>query len=362
MPARGPGDVVVEAEMTCYCEPLSGPTGMVSLALVLALCAWPGAASGTATTKLKSGWQLASSAHIGDGLTGAELSQPGYDGSGWIALETFPTTVLAALDAAGDAAKGVAAGEIFFSQNFDTVETARFDVPWWYRVDLPASATAAAKDGGLALLTFEGLNYRANIWVNGKLLATNTTVAGAYRYFDVDATAALASGKQAGGALAIEVFRSYDWGLDCQNGKASTNDQASCRGRNKTEAQDLAITWVDWAPAAHDANMGLWRDVVLTTSTASASASSAAFPAASAAAVTCRYPGVNTKLSADNTAAEVEIIAECHNWGQSELSGSFQVELGQLGKAQATVQLAAGQVPTIMLHHQPTFLDCRLSV
>ena len=246
---------------------------MAVTALILALAASPLAFA--TTTTLKSGWQLASSATVGDGVTGAELSQAGYappSGSGWIALETFPATVLAALDAVGDAAKGVKAGEIFYSQNFDAVETARFDVPWWYRVELPPSATAAAKAGGLALLTFEGLNYRANIWVNGALVATNSTVAGAYRYFDIDATAALAKGEKDTGAVAIEVFRSYDWGLDCQGHEHGRdqmppkNDQASCRGRNKTEAQDLGITWVDWAPAAHDANMGLWRDVVLTAS------------------------------------------------------------------------------------------------
>ena len=58
------------------------------------------------------------------------------------------------------------------------VQTDRFDVSWWYRVILPDSAVATAKIGGLAFLTFEGLNYRANVWVNGNLLATNTTIAG----------------------------------------------------------------------------------------------------------------------------------------------------------------------------------------
>lgn len=71
--------------------------------------------------------------------------------------------------------------QVFFSQNMKSVQTARFDVPWWYRVVLPDSAVATAKTGGLVLLTFEGINYRANIWVNGNLLATNTTIAGRLR-------------------------------------------------------------------------------------------------------------------------------------------------------------------------------------
>ena len=69
--------------------------------------------------------------------------------------------------------------------------------------------------------------------------------------------------------------------------------------------------------------MGLWRDVVLTTSPTSA--------------VTCRYPGVRTTLSKDNTAAAVEVTAELKNWGSTSTSGHFQVELGKLGTAEVAV-------------------------
>jgi hypothetical protein len=110
----------------------------------------------------------------------AQISSPGYVAAAnkWLNLSTFPATVLAALDDSGNAAEGVAAGQVFFSQNLKLVQTSRFDVHWFYRTLLPDSAASTAKAGGLALLTFQGLNYRANIWVNGKLLASNATIAG----------------------------------------------------------------------------------------------------------------------------------------------------------------------------------------
>jgi exo-1,4-beta-D-glucosaminidase len=350
--------------LACASSPATAPRAAATMAfaavrllrLILQLAVptqlLPAAAASAApvvrTQPIRDGWSLASSAALAPAAAagGAQISTPGYatPAPAWARLKTFPATVLSALDEIGDAAPGVAPGKIFFSQNFKAVQTSRFDVPWWYRVDLPPTAAAAATAGGRALLTFTGLNYRANIWVNGKLLATNSTVAGAYIYTDIDITSALVKatpsppqqqggggvdGRGAAAAVAIEVTRSYDWGLDCRHPELPPNEQASCRGRNKSAAQDLGITWVDWAPAPHDGNMGLWRDVILTTI-------SPATPA-----VTCRYPGVHTRLSTDHTSAQVEVSAELRNWGPTPQSGHFQVQLGTLGTASVAVHLPA---------------------
>ena len=278
---------------------------------------------------LRSGWELASSASLGTAVGGKQLSGPAAatTGGNWSQLQEFPATVLAGVVEAGEYP------EIFFSQNLKAVETARFDVPWWYRIELPAEAADNAQAGGKAVLTFQGLNYRANIWVNGRLLANATSTQGAYNYFDVDASEALAAG--GGTFLAVQVFRSFDWGIDCHESHLAENLQVSCRGKNKSQSQDLGITWVDWAPAPHDANMGLWRDVVLTTTQAH-----------SEPPVTLRYPGVHTSFSAGNTGASVTITAEAVNWGNTFLSGSVHMALGSLGTADVLVHLPAGGVVT----------------
>ena len=108
-------------------------------------------------------------------------------------------------------------------------------VPWWYRKQfvLPESYR-----GKTIWLNFGGLNYRANIWLNGKQIGKKEDVAGAWRTWEFNISDAALAGKS--NVLAVEVF-------------------------SPTE-KDLAITFVDWNPAPPDKNMGLYRGVEITTS------------------------------------------------------------------------------------------------
>jgi len=162
---------------------------------------------------------------------------------------------------------------------------------------------------------------------------------GAFKYHDVDATAAIFTNAGAAGnagcAMAVEVFRSYDWGLDCKTWLPE-NDQVSCRGRSKTEATDLAITFVDWAPAVPDANMGFWRGVELS------------LPPA-AAPVTIRYPQVATTLSKSNSFAHLEVMAEFHNWDPTRtVRGVISVELGSLLTLMPASKTSTSTAPVVL--------------
>jgi len=77
-------------------------------------------------------------------------------------------------------------------------------------------------------LNFKGINYRANIWLNGKQIATSNDVAGAWRTYEFNVTDAVKLGAE--NAVAVQAF-------------------------SPTES-DLAITFVDWNPAPPDKNMG----------------------------------------------------------------------------------------------------------
>ncbi len=173
------------------------------------------------TRELRDGWRLASSAEVAAG--GAEISRPGFDASGWTAA-TVPTTVLAAL---------VASGEIedpYFNKNLERIPVERFAVPWWYRTTFDAGQALPAG----TRLVLDGLNYRADVWLNGRQVADRDRVAGAFRVFGLDLAGRLTPGVN---ALAIEV--------------------------HPPQPGEPTIGFVDWNPEPPDRNMGLWRGVHL---------------------------------------------------------------------------------------------------
>lgn len=172
--------------------------------------------------ELADGWRIAAAADAGG--DGAALSAPGFDASGWIAT-AVPATPMAALVSSGRYS------DLYVGTNLESVPTERFNAPWWYRTEFTLSKREA---GGAARLVFEGINYRANVWLNGALLASSDEIVGAFRVHSLD----LAGRAQPGvNALAVEV-------LPPQPG-------------------DFTIGFVDWNPRPPDRNMGLWRPVVL---------------------------------------------------------------------------------------------------
>ena len=189
---------------------------------------------------LVSGWQMQSSAKVSG--TGAEISHPGYSAAGWYRIAQ-PETVLAGLVENGlylDPTFGKNLREIpgttyRIGTNFSNTEMpddSPFRPPWWYRVEFPLPPGGPEDRIWLHL---DGVNYRANVWLNGQRIATSDEIAGAYRIHELDITSATRSGET--NALALEIFAPH--------------------------AKDLAITFVDWNPMPADKNMGLWRGVWL---------------------------------------------------------------------------------------------------
>src|SRR5438445_422519 len=79
----------------------------------------------------------------------------------------------------------VAAGEypdMFYSDNLKKVPKERFKKSWWFRKEFAASPQSSQSH---FWLYFKGINYRANIFLNGKRIADDKTVVGAYRDFEL---------------------------------------------------------------------------------------------------------------------------------------------------------------------------------
>ena len=107
-----------------------------------------------ATVILSEGWMIA---RAGAGGSGAEISSPELDLAGWTPA-TVPTTVLAAQVAAGEIE------EPYFGRNLETIPTEPYEGAWWYRTEFPLVADSTTT----VRLILEGINYSANLWLNGQ--------------------------------------------------------------------------------------------------------------------------------------------------------------------------------------------------
>jgi exo-1,4-beta-D-glucosaminidase len=180
-------------------------------------------------------WLVQSSSVVGD--DGRRLSSQKVDAAEWYTAR-LPATVLGVLVAHGvypDPFVGMnfleLPGKGPAHQNFSNhamPEDSPFRVPWWFHTEL--AHVALASDAPHTWLELDGLNYRANLFVNGTLVCDATKLVGAYRAFEILLDDYLQPGQN---LLALQVF--------------------------PPNADDLAITWVDWNPSPPDKNLGLWR-------------------------------------------------------------------------------------------------------
>jgi exo-1,4-beta-D-glucosaminidase len=189
---------------------------------------------------LRENWFIQSSADVPS--EGAAISTVGFPSSGWYAA-VLPSTVLSALvedkvypdPYTGMNLRSIPGTSYPIFEDFSTImmpPASPFRHSWWYRTEFKLPAD---DQGKVIWLGFDGINYRANVWMNGVKVASSEKLVGTWRLFQFDVTAAAKPGEA--NALAVEVF--------------------------PPEPHDLAITLVDWAPMPPDKEMGIWRDVHL---------------------------------------------------------------------------------------------------
>ncbi|MGH9601704.1 MAG: glycosyl hydrolase 2 galactose-binding domain-containing protein [Terriglobales bacterium] len=241
---------------------------------------------------LADGWSLQTSALVKG--SGEEISSPQYRPQGWHAA-TVPTTVVSALvkngvypdPYYGKNLRSIPGTSYPIGENFSNLpmpSDSPFNVPWWFRTEFQVPAEYADK---AVSLHFDGINYRANIWLNGKKIADAREVAGAFRRYEFDVTATVLPGKA--NVLAVEIFAPTE--------------------------RDLAITFVDWNPQPPDKNMGLWRRVYLSTS----------------GPVTVRHPFVESRIDFSSpVAAHLTVVADLKNHSQQNVKGTMRARIGEI--------------------------------
>ena len=257
---------------------------------------------------LHEGWLLQTSAKVES--KPEVISSPQFAAKGWMPV-TVPTTVVAAQ------VKDKIFPDPYFGMNlrsfpgvnypiggnFSNIAMAPdspYAVSWWYRKTFQVPPSYRGKT---VWLKFNGINYRANIWLNGKQIAKSDDVAGAWRTYEFNITKEAKPAAE--NVLAVQVFAPTE--------------------------HDLAITFVDWNPAPPDKNMGLWREVYLTTS----------------GPIALRYPTVVSKLNPPtNDSAQLTVTAQVKNGTDQPVKGKLKGRIENIDFDQ-DVELGANEAKDV---------------
>jgi exo-1,4-beta-D-glucosaminidase len=255
------------------------------------------------TFPLHEGWTLQSSAKVTG--TGEEISSVLFQTDKWIPADV-PSTVVAAQVKGGllpdpfygmniRQYPGVSYPIGFNFSNIPMPPDSPYSVSWWYRKEFTLPNVLSGKN---VWLNFRGINYRANIFLNGKQIANSSEVAGAWRTYEFNVTSAV---KQGANVLAVQVW-------------APTENS-------------LGITFVDWNPSPPDKNMGLWREVYLTTT----------------GPVALRHPAVLSKVdSPANDSAHLTVTTLLKNASDHTVNGVLKGRIENI-EFSRPVELAAAE-------------------
>ena len=289
--------------------------GLLSLVLVFLVgttSAFSKEVTDPGTTVLRDNWFIQPSADVHAG--GEAISSVGFSTRDWYPA-TLPSTVMSALvedkvypdPYTGLNLRSIPGTTYPIFEDFSNVPmppASPFRQSWWYRTEFKLPPEYS---GRTVWLGFDGINYRANVWMNGVQIASSENVVGTWRLFNLNVTSSVKPGQA--NSLAVEIF--------------------------PPQPRDLAITLVDWAPMPPDKEMGIWRDVHITTT----------------GPIALRYPAVLTKLdlpSADR--AMLTIRAELTNASDHPVECLVKGHIGNLSFEQ-TVHL--GPKETQVVHITP---------
>ena len=176
-------------------------------------------ASHAQTILLSDGWECQSSTVVG--MDGATLSTGQPSSASWYATRV-PTTVMGALVSNGEYPG------LLEKDNYRREGKERFLVPWLFKNKFRLEGLKAQEH---VRLLFEGIDYRADIYLNGVKVASRDTMAGPFRTFAIDVTGVAKEQN----TLVVETHR-------CQPGEYN-------------------IGFVDWNPRPLDESMGIVRPV-----------------------------------------------------------------------------------------------------
>jgi exo-1,4-beta-D-glucosaminidase len=256
--------------------------------------------------ELAENWKLASSKDVQ--TDGAAISVAIYNDERWYLIHRMPATVLEILQEDG------VYPDLYTGKNLlEKVPQDLYKQDWWYRTTFDAPLN------DFYTLEIKGINYRAEIWLNGEKIAGNKQVAGMYTAHELNVTRWIKKGSQ--NVLAIRV----------------TPEQL-IQDVTGVELADSWFDWLNWKYVGYkgpkeknpwqgvsfvpDRNAGIWKPVYLRAT----------------ASVSVNNPLVNSKLLLKDSIAQLTVFANLRNLSMQPVNGMLKGTISRQGKSSIYVE------------------------
>jgi beta-galactosidase/beta-glucuronidase len=258
-------------------------------------------------------WRLQRDSLVAAG--GETLSQPGYADQDWF-VATVPATVLTSYLNAG------ALPDPNYGDNQNMISDSFFYADFWYRNEFVAPAAS----GKHVWLNFDGINWKADVYLNGARLGR---IEGGFMRGRFDVTGHVRAGAK--NALAVRIVKNATPGSVREKNWQSPDKNGGALGLDNP-TYHASVGW-DWIPTIRGRNTGIWGDVYLTTT----------------GPVTIENPFVRTALPLpDTSTADVSVEVELRNHDAAPVAGTLRGRFGDVA-FETPVRLAASETKVVRL-------------
>jgi exo-1,4-beta-D-glucosaminidase len=269
---------------------------------------------GTQRIELTENWKLMSSKDIQ--AEGVEISVVTFRDDKWYPIRRMPATVLQILQEDG------VYPDLYFGKNLrEKVPQDLYKQDWWYRTTFNAPVS------GFYILEFPGINYRAEIWLNGNKIADNKEVAGMYVTHEFNVTQWIKQGAE--NVLAVKV-----------------TPEQKIQNVNGVELADSWFDWINWkylgdngrpnepqygsmTSFVPDRNAGIWKPVYLRMT----------------GSVTLNHSLVNSELMLSDSIARLTVYTYLHNLSDKPITGVVKGTISRKGKTSIHIKQTVNLSP-----------------
>ncbi len=249
---------------------------------------------------------------------GEEISRTGFVNEDWI-VATVPGTALVSYWNAG------ALPDPNFGDNQLQISESFFNSDFWYRNEFDVPSGFKAKR---IFLNFDGINWKANVFVNGKNIGS---IEGGFIRGKFDVTDLIIPGQK--NAIAVLIRKNANIGAIKEKTAISTDQNGGILGADNP-TYHASVGW-DWIPTIRGRNIGIWNNVFLSHS----------------GAVTIEDPFITTDLSLpDTTKADINLEVTLRNHLAEAVSGTLT---GKYGDVRFEEEVSLGPSETKVVRMDP---------